>query len=79
MVGPGTGIAPMRALLQERAAQGNAEVGVKTRSKKNAASSESSGENILFFGCKSPDQDYIYKYDIYYICHRYRFMTNYLF
>eukprot|EP00957_Ditylum_brightwellii_P032682 2477570-Ditylum_brightwellii.AAC.1 len=48
MVGPGTGIAPMRALLQERSYQ---------RIQQNLLV----GENVLYFGCKNRDQDYIYK------------------
>src|SRR3546814_390722 len=48
MVGPGTGIAPMRALLQERRFQ---------RTVQNA----STGENILFFGCKNRELDFIYR------------------
>jgi len=47
MVGPGTGIAPMRALLQERSYQRNT-------LKKNV------GDSILYFGCKNRNQDYIY-------------------
>lgn len=47
MVGPGTGIAPMRALLQERSYQ-------KHVQKKNV------GKNILYFGCKRRDLDYLY-------------------
>jgi len=47
MVGPGTGIAPMRALLQERSYQKHVE-------KKNV------GKNILYFGCKRRDLDYLY-------------------
>lgn len=47
MIGPGTGIAPMRALLQERSYQ-------KSNKKKNV------GSNILYFGCKKRDLDFIY-------------------
>ena len=47
MIGPGTGIAPMRALLQERQFQSK---------KENVASS-----NTLYFGCKSKSADYIYE------------------
>jgi len=47
MIGPGTGIAPMRALLQERAYQRNVQ-------NKNV------GKSILYFGCKRPDVDYLY-------------------
>ena len=48
MIGPGTGIAPMRALLQEREAAA-------------AKSKKSVGSNTLYFGCQRPDQDYIYE------------------
>lgn len=47
MIGPGTGIAPMRALLQER------HHALKVRK-------QEVGENILFFGCRRRDQDYLY-------------------
>jgi NADPH-ferrihemoprotein reductase len=48
MIGPGTGIAPMRALLQEREYQRHVQ-------KKTV------GPNILYFGCKTSSQDYIYR------------------
>jgi NADPH-ferrihemoprotein reductase len=48
MIGPGTGIAPMRALLQERSYQ-------RTKRKMNV------GSNILYFGCKRRSEDFLYE------------------
>lgn len=46
MVGPGTGVAPFRAFVQERAAQANAGQNV--------------GKTILFFGCRKSTEDFLY-------------------
>jgi NADPH-ferrihemoprotein reductase len=51
LVGPGTGIAPMRALCQERRFQRLVErAGV--------------GETVLFFGCKRRDHDFLYEEEL---------------
>ena len=50
LIGPGTGLAPMRGFLQERASQRRG--GAKL------------GRVLLFFGCRHPAQDYLYQEEL---------------
>ncbi|MCJ1465884.1 NADPH-cytochrome P450 reductase [Pseudocyphellaria aurata] len=47
MVGPGSGVAPFRGFIQERAAQ--------------AQAGEKVGKTILFYGCRKSTEDFLYK------------------
>jgi NADPH-ferrihemoprotein reductase len=47
LVGPGTGVAPFRGFVQERA--------------RLAAEGQNVGRTILFFGCRKPSEDFLYK------------------
>jgi len=47
MVGPGSGVAPFRGFIQERAAQ--------------RAAGEVVGQTVLFYGCRKASEDFLYK------------------
>lgn len=47
MIGPGTGVAPFRGFVQERALQ--------------ARGGKTIGRTILFYGCRKSDEDFLYK------------------
>jgi NADPH-ferrihemoprotein reductase len=49
MIGPGTGVAPFRAFMQERAAQREA--------------GENVGRSLLFYGCRRKTEDFLYQED----------------
>jgi sulfite reductase alpha subunit-like flavoprotein len=51
MIGPGTGVAPMRSLIYERE---------RWRAEYDA-SNEDGADDILFFGCRNAESDYLFK------------------
>jgi len=54
MIGPGTGVAPFRGFLRERASKLSSAEG-------DAGSTLSRGKTMLFFGCRHEQRDFLYR------------------
>ena len=52
MVGPGTGVAPMRALIYQR---------LQWRHELGLSNSKVAAKDFLFFGCRNAEADYFFK------------------
>ncbi len=55
MIGPGTGVAPMRSLIYQRM-QWRQELGITSNGENGGAV-----KDLLFFGCRNADADYFFK------------------
>lgn len=62
MVGPGSGVAPFRGFIQERAEQ--------------AKKGENVGPTVLFYGCRRRDEDWLYKDEWEVSNHLFQFSTE---
>ena len=62
MVGPGTGIAPLRSLLLERQSLiKHLRPSPNSHNSTAGSAGDTIGENLLFFGCRSQHSDYFFK------------------
>ena len=64
MVGPGTGLAPMRSLIWERSLRAKECKSRLTNNSYYTSNGASNiGESVLFFGCRKRDSDYFYEHE----------------
>ena len=62
MIGPGTGVAPMRSLIWERLQWAQQrDNGIEPRTGSQVNNIAEIGHGLLFFGCRSPTADYFYQ------------------
>lgn len=59
MIGAGTGLAPFRGFIQERACLANA-----ARSGAHAEKEQNFGPALMYFGCRDAEKDYIYREEL---------------
>lgn len=59
MIGAGTGLAPFRGFIQERACLANA-----ARSGSDTAKEQKFGPALMYFGCRDAEKDYIYREEL---------------
>lgn len=58
VIGPGTGIAPFRAFIQERLAKQSL---IQVGTSENGNHSETRRQDLVFFGCRSRHSDYYFR------------------
>ena len=64
MIGPGTGVAPMRSLIWERQAWNMQPGGtIDGYDSGNQENYWSNGRSVLFFGCRNEDSDYFFRHE----------------
>lgn len=62
MVGPGTGVAPMRSLIYQRRLWREQAKQLTNKSEPSTATG-TQAEDLLFFGCRNADADYYFKHE----------------